>query len=235
MTLESWIDAFRQPWLWSSFIVITILIIAAIIIGQKVKKLEIGDKPNMFLAGVISLVGFLNDFTKNNVGKQWRFVAPHILTLAILLFSLNVSGIFGLKTPTAYTAITVTFALWAFMLIQVTGFRSRKFRHFGSLVGPVKWMAPIMIPINILSDLTPLLSMTLRIFGNIASGALIVSLVMGLTGWGGIVVLAPVNAIFDIGFGLIQTIVFIILTLIFIGNKLDTTDLEIQLGGEIEL
>lgn len=225
---DNLIQSLSQPFLWSSFIVIFVLIIASIIIGWRVKKLKVGQKPSMFIAAIISLVGFLNDFTKSHTGKQWKFVAPHILTMALLLFSLNVSGMFGLDTPTKYTAITVTFAIWAFLLIQATGLKSRKWKHFGTLVGPVKWMSPFMIPMNILSDLTPLLSMTLRIFGNIASGAVLILLVSGLTGWASIGVLPVLNLIFDVGFGLIQTIVFIILTLVFTGNKLERDDLELD-------
>jgi len=229
MTRYDWFNAIAQPYFWSSLIVIFILCIAAVLIGWRVKKLKVGDKPGLFISAIVSFVGFINSFVKTNTGKQWKFVAPHILTLAILLFFLNISGLFGLTTPTRFTAITIVFALWAFMLIQVTGFKSRKMRHFGSLVGPVKWMAPIMIPMNILSDLTPLLSMTLRIFGNIASGAVLMALIYGLMGWAAPMVTPALHLVFDIGFGLIQTVVFIILTLVFTGNKLEKTDLELQI------
>ena len=224
--MEILLESLRQPYIWSSLIVVLVLCILAIIIGQKVKKLKVGEKPGLIIAVVISFVSFINNYTKQNVGEQWKFVAPHILMLSIFLFVLNISGLFLLDTPTKYTTITVGFAIWAFGIIQVTGIRSKKVRHLGTLVGPLKPMSPLMIPLNILSDVTPLLSMTLRIFGNIASGALLMSLIYGLLSWGSIFVAPPLHLIFDIGFGLIQTVVFIVLTLVFTANKLDEKEFE---------
>ena len=57
--------------------------------------------------------------------------------------------------------------------------------------------------------------MALRLFGNIASGAMILTLVYKLTGWFSLIVAPVFHMIFDIGFGLIQAMVIVLLTIIF--------------------
>lgn len=172
----------------------------------------------------IFLVKFINDYVKTNIGKHWRFVAPLVLGLGIMIFTSNISGLFLLDTPTKNTTVTFAFALISIFIIQATGIKSRKWRHLQTLVGPMPWMSPIMIPLNLISDLMPLLSMTIRLFGNIVSGAALLTLVYSMAGWFSPVVTPALHLIFDIGFGLIQTIVFILLTIIFTSNKLEESD-----------
>lgn len=214
-------------YIWGSWFVVFVILAFSLYIKIKIKKLQLGDKPTKLLAGVISFVGFMNDYVKKNIGKHWRFVAPVILGLSIYMFMLNISGMFLIDTPTKYTTVTVVFAISSVILVQATGIISKKWRHLGTLVGPIKWMAPIMIPLNLLSDLTPILSMTLRLFGSIASGAALLSLIYGLTGWASPIVAPALHLVFDIGFGLIQTVVFVLLTVIFASNKVDDKDLEL--------
>jgi F-type H+-transporting ATPase subunit a len=85
-----------------------------------------------------------------------------------------------------------------------------------------------MAPLNIISEFTPIISMALRLFGNIASGALLLTLLYKMLGWFSIVITPAFHLIFDIGFGLIQTLVIVLLTIIFASLKVDEADLEIK-------
>ncbi len=211
-------------YIWGSWLIVLLVIIIGFIVRHKVKKLSIGDKPSKPLTAIIALVDFMNTYVKKNIGKHWRFVAPILLALAMYMFLLNISGLFLIDTPTKYTTVTVVFAIYSVLIVQITGIISRKWRHLGTLVGPIKWMSPIMIPLNIISDFTPLLSMTLRLFGSVASGAALMSLIYGMTSWASIIVAPAFHVIFDVGFGLIQTVVYVLLTVIFTSNKLDSKD-----------
>jgi len=213
----------------ASLIVMLIIMIFAIVVGVRVKKLKIGDKPSKVLTIVISFVSFMNKTCKKNVGTAWKFVAPIIITLSVYLFCLNIAGMFGLPTPTAYTSITVTFAIFAFFIIQGTSIYKQKMRHLKTFISPI----PVMLPINILSDLTPLISMTLRLFGSIASGAALIGLVYQLLGWFSPLVTPPLHVIFDIAFGFLQCMVYVLLTIIFASNKLELTEEDYQLIEEI--
>lgn len=197
---------------------------------SKVNKLKIGDKAGMIVTGVISFVQFINNYAKNNIGKHWKFLAPIILSLSIFIFMSNISGLFLLDTPTKYATVTLAFALISVLTVQAVGLKSKGIKHFKTLMGPMWWFSPIMIPLNIMSDLTPLISMTMRLFGNIASGAAVVTLIYAVSGPATIIAGPIIHTIFDIGFGVIQTIVFVLLTTVFASNKINETDLKIE-GG----
>ncbi len=212
-------------YMWTTIIIVLFLTIFSLIVHHKMKKLKVGDKPSKFLTLLILGVGAFNDFVKSNIGKKWKFVSPITLSLALFIFLSSLATLLALDTPTKYTTVTAALAILSFLTVQMTGILSRKWRHIKT------WGEPIVFifPLNILSDLMPILSMTLRLFGNIASGALLVALVYKLTGWFSIVVAPPVHVIFDIGFGLIQTLVFVMLTVVFAAGKVEETDLDIQL------
>ncbi|MBG0763147.1 F0F1 ATP synthase subunit A [Acholeplasma laidlawii] len=217
-------------YIWSSFIIVFVVMICSLIIRHKVNKLKIGDNPGKVMTGIITFVQFMNNYAKNNIGKHWKMLAPIILSLAIFIFLSNISGLFLLDTPTKYATVTLAFAIVSVITIQSVGLRSKGIKHFKTLMGPMWWFSPVMIPLNILSDLTPLISMTMRLFGNIASGAAVLMLIYAVSGPATVIAGPVAHAIFDIGFGLIQTIVFVLLTTVFSSNKIEESDLEIK-GG----
>ena len=207
----------------SSLIIILALSIFSIWIGSRVKKLKVGDEPGKFVALIIGLIDYINRFVRNNIGKHWRYVAPLVLTLGMYIMIANISGLFLLDSPTKYVSITFSLAVFSFIIVQSTGIVSQKWRHVNTWFKPMFFMAPM----NILSDITPLISMSLRLFGNIASGSVLVTLIYRLTGVFSPVVALPFHIIFDIAFGLIQTIVFVFLTVNFASNKVKNTDFDI--------
>ncbi len=178
-------------------------------------------KPGKFLRVNIGLVKKFNNFIKQNIGKHWKFSAPMVLTLTIYIALLNIAGLFAVKTPTQKLSITVALAIFATLIVQLTGIRSRKFKHLKTPFEPI----PIMFPINILGDFTPIISMSLRLFGNIVAGGLILGMVYGFAKWASPILTPLLHLVFDIGFGIIQTFVFTTLTVIFTSNKIEETDL----------
>ena len=109
------------------------------------------------------------------------------------------------------------------------GFISQGWKALLGIFKPI----PAMFPLNLISEFTPILSMALRLFGNIASGTVIITLIYnGLNlipymGWTSILVTPIFHLIFDIGFGFIQTMVFVLLIVIFSSNKVAETDFDI--------
>jgi len=194
--------------------------IVAIIAGNRVQKLDVREKPNRVMTMFIVAVDGFNQFIKGYIGKHWRFMAPIALALAIYVFLSNISGLFALDTPTKYTSITFSLSIISFVLVQIMGFISMNWRHLLSIFKP---LAPMM-PLNLISDLTPIISMALRLFGNIVSGSVIMFLIYSAGGWFSLLVAPALHVIFDIGFGLIQALVFVLLTVIFASNKISEED-----------
>ncbi|BCR35442.1 F0F1 ATP synthase subunit A [Mariniplasma anaerobium] len=202
--------------------IILVLIIFSVVIGNYVSKLDVRDKPNIIATLVIQFIDFFNNYVKSYIGKHWKFVTPITLTLALYVAVANMSGILALEAPTRYTSITFSLSIISFIVVQATGFISQSWRH---LLGLFKPLWPLF-PLNLISDVTPILSMALRLFGNIVSGSVILMLVYKLTGWASIIVAPAFHLVFDIGFGLVQTLVLVLLTIVFASIKIDEDDLD---------
>lgn len=207
----------------SSFIIITLLCILCIVIGKKVDKVDPLGKTPLWLVPIIAVVEIVNNFCKENIGTKYKNYAPFILTIAVFLFFSNISAIFLLTSPTSYIMINFALSITVFFIIQITGIVSLGVKkYFGSYVGEVKLFAPLMIPINIIGELALPISLALRLLGNIMSGAVLSKILFGTFSWWIVLPAAPfMNIIFDLLFGTIQVIVFVLLSVIFISLKVN--------------
>ena len=208
----------------TSIILMAVISVFAILVGYRVSKLNPNAKPNLFLVGIISFIDMFNKFVKGHVGKNWKFLTPIVLTMAFYIAVSNLSGLVAINAPTKYTAITFSLSITAFFVIQITGFISQSWKHFLGVFKPF----PFMFPLNLMGEFTPIISMALRLFGNVASGALILTIVYRGAGWFSLLFTPVLHMLFDIAFGLIQTLVFVLLTVIFASQKIDEADLEIE-------
>ena len=208
----------------SLIIIVVALIIMLCVLGHKIKKVNpLGDVPK-WLIPWISVVEIVNNFTKSNIGKRWKHYAPYFLTLAISLLFQNIASIFGLVNPTSYMMTNAALAIITFFIVQITGIRSLGLKgYLKSFVGPVPWLAFIMIPINIISELALPVSLTLRLTGNIVAGNVISILIKSFKPWT-VIVMPVINIYFDLMSGVIQTFVFVILTIIFTSMKIDDSE-----------
>ena len=205
----------------SSIIITMILCLVFILVGLKIKRVKPGEKTPVWMIPFIILVDLINGLTKDNMGRNWKKYAPYYLTLAIFLFVANISGVFGLSSPTSYLVINAALAVISFFIIQITGITSNGIKNYTkSFFEPVF----LLFPINLIGEITLPVSLALRLMGNIMSGAVLSKIIFGLLGWFAIPVLPIFNIIFDVFFGLVQTAVFLLLTIIFASNKVSDKD-----------
>lgn len=206
-----------------SLLIIIAICIYCIIVGALIARQDVKKLPSKFLQLNLLFVKKINNFIRSTIGLHWRFIAPVVYGLIFFIFLSNISGMFGFVIPTSNTAINLPLAIISLTSVQLIGLKSKKIRHFKTLFEPMAFM----FPINLIGDITPLISMTFRLFGNIISGTLLLTLVYSLTG-----VLSPIltpilHVIFDFGFGIIQTLVFVLLTVFFAkGKTLDSDEIE---------
>ena len=210
------------PSLQSSIWITLILLVLIILLRIKMRNYT-ADKPAKgIILFVESFIKMMNNFTKGMVGKRWRVLSPYFITIAVFIFVSNISGLFGFTPPTVSLSVTLTLALMSFFIIQFSGIRST------GLVNYLKGFASPapMTPLNIISECVVPISLSIRLFGNILSGSVLITLIYGFFGWFALLVSPVLHAIFDVAFGLIQTLVFVMLTAVFIGNKLDESEFE---------
>ena len=216
----------------SSLIVVVIVIILAIIVGIMAHFANPLKRPKGLLHLAEIGVNYFDNFAKDLAGPAMPNFGGFIMGVAVYLFIAFIFGLTGLPSPVTYMAVPLSLGLTTFILIHVTSIRYTKWKYFKRYIDPI----PIFLPINLISMWAPLLSLTLRLFGNaIAGWALLTIVESGLTSlsqqlfafmqteWSGVflapIPLALLHAYFDLFSGLIQTVVFISLTAIFIGQE----------------
>ena len=143
--------------------------------------------------------------------KDPRPFLPLLGTLFIFLVTANLSGVLpGVEAPTGKLETPAALALIVFFSVHYFGIRAKGIRGYLASFAKPKL---IMLPLNVLSELTRTFSLMLRLFGNIMSGEFIIALIIALAG---LFVPIPLMAL-EILVGLVQAYIFTVLAAVFIG------------------
>ena len=171
---------------------------------------------------------FIANMIRDNVGQDGRKYFPFIFTLFMFVFFGNMLGMVPYSfTYTSHIIVTFALALVVFVGVTTIGFMKHGIRFLGFLMpaGIPVFMAPLIIPIEILSYFTRPVSLALRLFANMTAGhtmlKVFASFVFGL-GVFGIVPLALVTALTGLEFiiAFLQAYVFTILTCVYLNDAL---------------
>lgn len=190
------------------------LIIFALIAKMKLKDTD--GKPGAFQNIVEYIVEMLDGMVKSGMGAKGNPYRNYIGTLFLFIFFSNISGLLGLRPPTADYGVTFPLGIITFFLIQVNNIRYNKFGAFTGLFKPL----PFLFPINLIGEIAVPFSLSLRLFGNVLSGTVIMALLYGLLSQIAFVWPGLLHAYFDVFSGAIQTYVFCMLTMVFVSDKI---------------
>ena len=211
-----------SPHIISIGIITVFLLILFVIINLKIKKADPLEKPKGILFLTEMFVTMIDNFTVGMVGDKLKSLSPYIGFLAIYLLLANTIGLLGFTPPTSSISVTFTFGLTTFLLIRFYGIKLKGRAHFTDMMRPI-----LLAPINIIGELALPISLSVRIFGNILSGLVVMTLIytsMGLLSpyielLTGVTFLVPLLHIyFDLFAGAIQTLVFILLSTVYLSN-----------------
>lgn len=218
----------------SSLFIMLIVAVLAIIVGIMAKHQD-PTKPSHGLLFVTEMyVDKLTDWVRNTMGDGFDDWAGYFLGLFTYLFLAFIWGVTGFPSVMDYMAVPLSLACVMLILIHATSVRYKKWGYFHRYVEPIA----IFLPINLITMWTPIISTTLRMFGNALSGFII----LGLVNWalknastalfGGImngsgaagIFFAPIpNAVLNLYFslfsGFIQTLVFCSLNAVWIAQE----------------
>lgn len=198
-------------------VVLVIFFIAANRAIKKALKSDTIETPGMFLNIVELIVEKLDGMVAGSMGKNAKKFANYIGTIFIFILICNISGIFGLRAPTADYGVTLCLGLITFVMIHYNGFKKNKVGHVTALFKPI----PLLFPINFIGEVATPLSLSLRLFGNVMSGTVMLGL------WYGMMPLlftigipVALHFYFDLFSGAIQTYVFCMLTMVYVSDKI---------------
>jgi F-type H+-transporting ATPase subunit a len=215
---------FLSPQVFSTLIIVTFLAIVFIIVGLKVKKLDPNKTPKGFLLVCILLVEAFNKMVRSYINeKPYRFFAPYLFTIIVFLAFANTISLIGLTAPLSNLGVALSFSVMTFFILKVAELKYLGvLKKIDGLLGPVKPMAILMFPINLVGEISTPFSMGLRLFVNLMGGAVIATMVYAALHWTlGIIAGVLLHAVFDIFFGLIQAFVFFMLTTVNISMATD--------------
>ncbi|MCL1958492.1 MAG: F0F1 ATP synthase subunit A [Spirochaetes bacterium] len=212
-----------------SWVVMFIIIIGALVLTRRLKEVPTG--PQTFLE---TGVEFLNNFAKSQFGPFAKYLGPYMGSLFLFLLISNIIPVlspltlkafghkfiplFEIHPPTKDINVTAALAVISILLVLICGFAARGFTGwFKNLLYPV----PIMLPFNIMDYGTRLISLALRLFGNMLGGFVLMSMIEGL-----LPLALPVvpSLYFDFFDGIVQAGIFVFLTSLYISEavKIET-------------
>ncbi len=173
------------------------------------------------------LVGFIRDIILDTMGKDGMRFFPFIATLFVFILFCNILGLIpGTYTVTSQIVVTAAFALFVYSMSIVLGFVLHGVKFLGILVPPGTpgWLLPLMMPIELVSQLARPLSLAVRLFANMTAGHTILGVLFGLTITGGLLIgwlpfafTVAMNAL-EVGIAFIQAYIFTILTCVYLGD-----------------
>ena len=221
-----------------------VMIILAGVAFMATRRLELVPRGAQNAMEVVleQIQGMIDDV----MGPQGRPYLPFIATLGLFILTANLMSLVpGLAGPTTNLNTTAACALVVFFAYHAIGLRKQGvvtyIKHF---MGPVWWLAPLMMPIEIISHLARPLSLTLRLFGNMVGGHILLAVIFflmglnGLIGWalhGGLAgalvggLSGVIAIVFTVGFlyplkmlvSFLQAFIFVMLTMLYIAGAIE--------------
>ena len=192
-------------------VVTTWVIMAALAVGSWSATRRLRPEPSRRQALLELLVTGIQSQIEEVVRRDARPLLPLLGTLFIFLLTANVCGVLpGVQAPTGRIETPAALALIVFLSVHWFGVRARGLiGYLGSFAQPKL----IMLPLNILSEITRTFSLMVRLFGNIMSGEFLIALVLALAG---LLVPIPLMAL-ELLVGIVQAYIFSVLATVFIG------------------
>lgn len=204
-----------------------LLSIFFIIAGKRIKKADPKEAPRGFLLLCEVIAGLGTGIISENLKEKTRLYVPFFGTLVFMMAPSNLLGLIGLQSPTSNLSVNITLALMMFFLIHYTGLREKGVKgRIQELCDPFV----LFLPLNVLGDLALPVSLSLRLFGNMLAGTIIVGMIYGMMrsfmpfGVLGYALTPFIHAYFDIFSGLIQTYIFFTLASFFLSDTFGTDE-----------
>lgn len=201
------------PWYTVMLIVACAITLAVVwILKGRLSEDEPSDGQQVLEGGVLAIRQLLYD----NIGPHGMKYFPVIATFGVLILISNLMPLLpGLMPPTASTSVTFALGITSFIYYNAVGIRENglggHLRHF---MGPVLFIAPLMFPIELISNFVRPISLGVRLFGNMFGDEQIAATISGLVPWVVPAILMPLSVFV----AFMQTFIFILLSMIYIGE-----------------
>ncbi len=200
------------------YLVFTWFIMATVLTLALIARVSLRFMPSGYQNVVEAVVEGIYSFVEDILGeeetkKHFKLIA----TLAIFIFFANITELIPwFIPPTSNLNTTLSMAVIVFVYYQYLGIKRHGFRYVKHFMGPVWWLTPIMIPIELIGHFARILSLSMRLFGNIGGDDLLLAIIFFLAPW-----LVPLPIMGLILFAAtLQAFIFALLTTLYIADAI---------------
>jgi F-type H+-transporting ATPase subunit a len=159
--------------------------------------------------------GFITEQSHEIIGHHSEGFTPFLLTLGLFILGCNLIGLIpGFESPTAVPVVPLGCAIVAFVYYQTQGFKHAGVAYLKHFAGPMPALAPLMIPIELISHLARMLSLTIRLFANMFAGDMVTLVFFSLVPVGIPILFLGLH----IGVSFLQTYIFVLLTTVYLAG-----------------
>lgn len=165
------------------------------------------------------LHGFVEGQSRDVIGHHSERFTPFLMALGLFILVSNLFGVVpGLESPTGTPAVPLGLALCAFGYYQFQGLRQNGIGYLKHFLGPMWWLSPLMLPLEIISHLARVMSLTIRLYANMFAGDMVTLVFFSL-----IPIAVPVIFLgLHIGVALLQAYIFVLLTTVYLAGAVAT-------------
>ena len=171
------------------------------------------EKPSVLQHAAEAINGFVTDQSESIIGHGYERFVSYITALLMFILLCNLIGLIpGLESPTANLVVPLGCALVTFVYYHYHGIRVHGFSYVKQFLGPVWWLYPLMLPIEIISHFARVLSLTVRLYANMFAGDLVTLAFFSLIPAGIPVIFLGLH----FGVALIQAYIFMVLATVYL-------------------
>lgn len=206
--------AHTYPHVIYTWVVMIVLIVLGTVATRTIRMVPAGAQ-NFFEIFISGMEEFMVDVT----GEEGRWVFPIIGTVFIYVAACNLIGLIpGFMPPSANLNTTLSCALVVVVFTHIIGVKYHGVKYIKHFLGPVWWMSPLILIIEIIGHVARILSLSFRLFGNMMGHEIVLAILFGLAG----AFFAPLPLMaLGVFVSLVQAFVFFLLSIIYFTGAME--------------
>jgi F-type H+-transporting ATPase subunit a len=198
-----------ENWITVELLVVALLMIVALLIGSSLST----EKPGGLQHFIETTYDFIKTLAKDTGMEHPERYMAYFATIFIFIASMNLIGIVpAFESPTMFAWVPAGLAIWTFFYFNVAGFQTNGIGYLKHFLGPIWWVAPLLFPIEIISNFIRPMSLTVRLYGNMYAGEQVTLVFLNLTK----LVIPVIFMALHVFVSLMQAYVFTLLTMIYV-------------------
>ncbi len=205
-----------EPRPWADFVVMQFLVVLFLMTVFALLRPRLSvDRPGGFQHAGELIYDFVHGQSEDQLGHEGPRYMAYFGTIFLFILTSNLIGLIPwFESPTMNAPVTLGCALVTFVYYNLVGIQAHGFMYPATFLGPKWWLAPLMFPIEVVSHLARLLSLTVRLYANMFAGEQVTLVFLKLTFFAVPVVFMGLHVFV----GLVQAYIFMLLAMVYVGG-----------------